>query len=379
MTIKERSPVLANWLLVGKVGDAGPLQRLPVSPLPFQVGRKPGIALCLPFPQVSKVHAEIYEHGGTLWVRDTGSTNGTYVNGDRVSGEARLSDGDMIQFASQVFRVQFEHQTSMPATIGTAHCDRAMLLLQLDRLLAEREVVPHFQPIVSLVDSSLLGYEILGRSQLFGLQTPEAIFGIAAMFDLEQEVSQLFRSAGVGLGSRLPGMPNLFLNTHPSELLGMEELLASIRGLRDLYPHVQITLEIHESAVTSPAVVADLRARLLELRVGIAYDDFGAGQSRLLELVEVPPDFIKFDMKLIQGIDRAPASRQNLLRSLVGVVRSLGIIPLAEGVESSAEADVCRELGFAFGQGFYFGRPEQLRHFVGASPLVPEEAEGKQA
>ena len=130
----------------------------------------------------------------------------------------------MLQFASQVFRLQFECPATVEATIGTAHCDRALLLLQLDRLLTDREVVPHFQPIVSLVDGSLFGFEVLGRSQLFGLQTPKAIFDIAAMFDLEQAVSELFRSAGAGLGARLPGMPNLFLNTHPTEL-GTPELV----------------------------------------------------------------------------------------------------------------------------------------------------------
>ncbi len=374
MLTKERTPALASWVLVGKVGDAGPLQRLPVTPLPFQVGRKPGISLCLPIPQVSKLHAEIYEHSGALWLRDNNSTNGTYVNGNRVVGESRLNDGDMIQFASQVFRLQFEHQALTEATIGTTHCDRALLLLQLDRLLVGREVVPHFQPIVSLADGALFGFEILGRSQLFGLQTPKAIFDIAAMFDLEQAVSELFRSAGAGQGSRLPGMPNLFLNTHPTEL-GTPELVESISSLRDLYPQVPFTLEIHEAAVTSPAAIAELRARLLELQVGIAYDDFGAGQSRLLELVEVPPDYIKFDMAFVHGIDQAPASRQTLLESLVNLVRSLGIAPVAEGIESPAEARVCRELGFQFGQGFHFGHPEQICHFLDPSEAAQDDPE----
>ena len=330
--------MLAKWMLLGKLGDAGTLQKWPVEPLPFQVGRKPGISLCLPIPQVSKFHAEISNTAARLWLRDNGSTNGTYVNGNRVAGESRLSDGDMIQFASQVFRLQFEHQASIEATIGTAHCDRAMLLLQLDRLLVDREVVPHFQPIVSLADDASVRIRSLGPQPAIRLaESPKAIFDIAAMFDLEQAVSELFRSAGAGLGARLPGMPNLFLNTHPREL-GTPELVESIRGLRDLYPNVPFTLEIHEAAVTSPATIAELRSRLVEMQVGIAYDDFGAGQSRLLELVEVPPDFIKFDMAFIHGIDQAPASRQTLVESLVKVVRSLGIAPLAEGVESPAEA-----------------------------------------
>lgn len=346
------------------------MQRLPLTALPFQVGRRPGSSLCIPALHISKVHAELFDRGGQLWVRDMGSTNGTYVNGRRVDEETRLSDGDMVQFASEVFRVQLDSSGTVPGTIGAAHCDRAMLLLQLDRLLVDRDVVPHFQPIVSLCDNCLFGYEILGRSRLFGLEMPKTIFEVAALFDLERDVSALFRSAGLNLGAKLPGIPNLFVNTHPTEL-GTPELVASMRMLRELYPEVPLTLEIHEAAVTSPAAIAELRAQLRELNVSLAYDDFGAGQSRLLELVEVPPDFIKFDMGFIRNIDTAPPSRQSLLESLVRMVQGLGIAPLAEGVESAGEASVCRQMGFDFAQGYYFGRPAEFARIAGNTAADP--------
>ncbi len=272
----------------------------------------------------------------------------------------------MIQFASEVFRLQFDGHGTVTATVATTHCDRAMLLLQLDRLLIERQVDPHFQPIVSMCDDCLFGYEILGRSRLFGLEMPTKIFEVAAMFDLEPDVSELFRSVGLSLGSRLAGLPNLFVNTHPSEL-GTPQLLESMTRLRDLHPDVPLTLEIHEAAVTSPAEIGALRGKLRDLNVGLAYDDFGAGQSRLLELIEIPPDFIKFDMGFIRNIDTAPDSRRHLLQSLVNMVRSLGIASLAEGVETASEAAVCRELGFDFAQGFHFGRPQAAEHYDSAS------------
>lgn len=364
----------ATWYLVGKVGGTGALQRLPLSKLPFQIGRRPGTELCIPALHISKIHAELFERGGHLWVRDMGSTNGTYVNGRRIDAETRLADGDMVQFASEVFRVQLDASGPVPGTIGAAHCDRAMLLLQLDRLLVDRDVVPHFQPIVSLCDDCLFGYEVLGRSRLFGLETPKTIFEVAALFDLERDVSELFRSVGLNLGARLPGIPNLFVNTHPTEL-GTPELVPSMRMLRDLYPEVPLTLEIHEAAVTSPAAIGELRDQLRELNVSLAYDDFGAGQSRLLELVEVPPDFIKFDMGFIRNIDTASPSRQSLLESLVRMVQSLGIASLAEGVESAGEAAVCRQLGFDFAQGYHFGHPAEFSR-VAASAAADSTGKG---
>ena len=100
-----------------------------------------------------------------------------------------------------------------------------------------------------------------------------------------------------------------------------------------------------------------LRELLNALDIGLAYDDFGAGQARLNELAEAPPDVIKFDMKLIRGIDQGPDRRRELLRSLVGMVRNFGVAALAEGVETEAEHEACRELGFSHGQGYLYGRP----------------------
>ena len=57
--------------------------------------------------------------------------------------------------------------------------------------------------------------------------------------------------------------------------------------------------------------------------MGLAYDDFGAGQARLFELAEVPPHYLKFDRRFVNGIDDAPASRQRLVASLVAAAREL--------------------------------------------------------
>lgn len=109
--------------------------------------------------------------------------------------------------------------------------------------------------------------------------------------------------------------------------------------------------------MTNPWVIRELRATLRDLDMRLAYDDFGAGQARLLELMEVPPDYLKFDMSLTRGIAIAPFARQHILASLVRNTRDLGIVTLAEGIETEEEHEACRELGFELGQGFYYGRP----------------------
>ncbi len=113
--------------------------------------------------------------------------------------------------------------------------------------------------------------------------------------------------------------------------------MEALQGLRNVSPSQPITLEIHESAATEASKMRGLQSALADLGMKWAYDDFGAGQDRLVQLVEVRPDYIKFDMGLIRGIDQAAAARQTMLETLVKMVLDLGIVALAEGVETAGE------------------------------------------
>jgi EAL domain-containing protein (putative c-di-GMP-specific phosphodiesterase class I) len=153
----------------------------------------------------------------------------------------------------------------------------------------------------------------------------------------------------------------LFVNTHPAELEG-PGLIGALRAMRELSRCQPITLEIHEKAITEREVMKKLRSLLRELHIGLAFDDFGAGQTRLGELCDVQPDYLKFDMSLVHNLDSAPEKQQRMVGSLVTMVRDMGVIPLAEGIETERERRICVELGFELAQGFFFGRPVSLRH-----------------
>jgi len=71
----------------------------------------------------------------------------------------------------------------------------------------------------------------------------------------------------------------------------------------------------------------------------------------------VPAHFVKFDMGLIRGIDMASERKQKVVRDLVRLVTELGSVPLAEGVETEAEAEICRLMGFKLVQGYLTGKP----------------------
>lgn len=362
-TKKETTGFALNasaWFFAGQVDGSEPARHVPIHNTPFKIGRRSNLPLTLPCESVSKEHAEIVERAGKIFVRDLGSTNGTYINGERVETEWPINEGDIIQFATVVFRVGREVSETESGTIAEDTCDRALAMMQFDRLINESAVVPFFQPIVTMEENpQVVGFECLGRSRLFGLQTPAEMFTTASQLNLEAELSRVLRRRGLEIAAGFPKGMNLFVNTHPAEL-AEGGLIESLRQIRHSNPDGKITLEIHEGAITSPDMIRKLRAVLDELDMQLAFDDFGAGQARLVELGEVRPDYLKFDIKLIEGIERAAASRQQVVAALVQMVNDLGTIPLAEGVELPGTHRTLCQMGFRLGQGFHYGRPASI-------------------
>jgi EAL domain-containing protein (putative c-di-GMP-specific phosphodiesterase class I) len=354
----------------------GRIRRLSLHRLPFRVGRRPDLELVLPTTSVSKLHAEIYAAGGALCVRDMGSTNGTFVNGQRVR-DAPLREGDVLHFAKSEYRLARDErakptgpdstQALKPdSTISIEPGSLSHLFVpgtrELKELLRDGAVTILFQPIMRLPDGTVSAYEALGRGRHPRLpESPLELFKIAESLgpDVAAELSRLFRRKAVELVKDRQELPTLFLNTHPAEM-AVPGLIDSLESLRSLAPQLDLALEIHESLLTGPSAIAELRKLLSESNIGLAYDDFGAGQARLLELGEAPPHYLKFDRRFVNAIDKAPASRRRLLTSLTGMARDLLVKTVAEGVENADELKVCAQIGFTHAQGFYFGRPKPV-------------------
>lgn len=363
---------LASWYLETAV-EGGQLRRISIHALPFRVGRGRGLELVLPSDSVSKHHAEIYARGPALRLRDLGSTNGTFVNRNPIQDEA-LQEGDIVHFADFEFRLGRSEASAgspplpeaedRPTTVAMRHKDLPRRFAEgtreLRELLRTERVTMVFQPIVLVARGTVAAYEALGRGRHPQLpESPTELFQVAESIGAEAELSRLFRKKAVELAAQRTDLPTIFLNTHPVEL-ERPGLLESLEELRDVAPHLDLALEIHEKVLTMPAVIAELRALLLERNIALAYDDFGAGQARLLELAEAPPHYLKFDRRFVTGLDRAPAPKRRLLHSLLSLARDLLVKTVAEGIETPGEARACAEIGFTHAQGFHIGRPRPI-------------------
>lgn len=360
-----------GWYLESIAADGSHVAHA-IRRLPFRVGRDAANDLVVDARGLSRQHAVIdTDASGRLQVTDLGSTNGTFVNRERISAARVLAGDDVIHFGNAEFRLGIE---GGPDSVMTDDGDRTMISpvgrglsanfvrheREFMQLLAGRGLSAMVQPIVSAKDGQLFAYELLGRSTHPDLPaSPVHLFQLAAMLGREAELSGAFRKFGVEqVAPRLKGA-RLFVNTHPDETF-TDDLYTWLAQWRERPEAPNIVIEVHETAVVEVDAMRRLAARLKAIGVPFAYDDFGAGQARLRELAEVPPDFVKFDMGLLHGIDSAPEGRQRMVRELVRLVLDLGSVPLAEGIETEAEAALCREMGFQLVQGYLTGRPVAL-------------------
>jgi EAL domain-containing protein (putative c-di-GMP-specific phosphodiesterase class I) len=346
---EDSSPLI----LEGKTKD-GSLWIVAVDHSPFVIGRKEGSSLFLASDGVSRKHAEIVAADDGWLLRDCGSTNGTYVNGKRLVGVHLLRQGDYLSIAEVRFDVVELQEESESTQIIDPYAEN------LEQLLELKAVDSHFQPLVSFADGKLVGYEALGRISYLGLPNcPRQLFDIARRLDRQVELSELFRKMALEHAANTGITELVLFNTLPEEM-DIDILRPSLRAMRQAVPDLKLGMELHENTITDTGMMKELRTLLNELGILLIYDDFGAGQSRLLELLDSVPDILKFDISLIHNIQHRPETSQAIVEKLVKMAKDAGIRTVAEGIESKEEADVCRKLGFEIAQGFYFGRPAPL-------------------
>jgi EAL domain-containing protein (putative c-di-GMP-specific phosphodiesterase class I) len=236
---------------------------------------------------------------------------------------------------------------------GRSVDDGTSLDLGLTRALAS--IWMAYQPIVRASDGQVYGYEALLRSNEPSLPHPGAIFDAAEKLGRVSEVGRAVRRTVAGSFDVLKHP--VFVNIHPLDLadevlLGPDDPLAPRAS--------DVVLEITERA--SLEGIPDFRTRILNLRdlgYRIAVDDLGAGYAGLNTFAALEPDVVKLDMTLVRNADSEPVKRK-LIGSMAALCRDLGMLVVAEGIETKAERDTVVDLGCDFLQGYLLGRPGPL-------------------
>ena len=207
-----------------------------------------------------------------------------------------------------------------------------------------------FQPVVSLADGRLVGYEALARFPNLPDRPVNKLFAQAHGCGLGPELEAAALAAALEPLGRPPGT-HLALNLSPIALASEAMQGALPDDLTDL------VIELTEHQLF-PAE-AELAVRLGELRdrgALIAIDDIGAGYSGLQQLMRVGPDIVKLDRELTRAIHADPP-RMALVESFVRFARRVGATVCAEGIESLDDLSALANLDVEWGQGYALARP----------------------
>jgi diguanylate cyclase (GGDEF)-like protein/PAS domain S-box-containing protein len=247
---------------------------------------------------------------------------------------------------------------------------RLTIETQLHRALERSELGVEYQPQIDLRSSHVVAVEALLRwhSRTLGLVPPERIIPIAEETGMIVPLGEwVLREACRWMVAHRNGhTPLARLSVNVSHVqFRREDFVMSVRRvlMATGLSARQLELELTESAIMYDLEVSV--ARLSELRalgVTIALDDFGTGYSSLTRLRKLPIDVLKIDRSFVQDLESrgnlGPSSASSIVQPMIALAHSMGMLVVAEGVETAGQLGRLRELDCDRAQGFAIGRPQ---------------------
>lgn len=236
----------------------------------------------------------------------------------------------------------------------------------LRRALDNRTIALHYQPIVDLATSRIIGIEALARlpNDDSGWVSPAQFIPMAEsaglMFALGETVAEKALIDTLRMQELQPDL-NLSINVSAIQLQH-EDFVKSLFRLLDRsgFEPDRLTLEITETAVMTDTLAVIERLREIKCRgISIAIDDFGTGHSSLSVLRELPVDVLKIDRTFTSRMD-VDSDGLEIVRLITVMARALRLSVIAEGIETKAQLNALQKLGCHLGQGYLISHPVAL-------------------
>jgi predicted signal transduction protein with EAL and GGDEF domain len=270
----------------------------------------------------------------------------TAMYGARAGGDSRYQMCDLTMHAAAVSRLKLESDLRQAVSRG--------------------ELLIHYQPIVSLRNGCLVGFEALIRWQRpgFGLVPPLEFIPVAEETGLIVPIgSWVLREACSQMRvwqHLFPSEPALTIavNFSAKQFIqpNLVEQVKQVLGETHLDPE-SLKIEFTESVAMQDAerttrILGELKA----LGLGTSIDDFGTGYSSLSYLIRLPLDILKLDRSFVSRMDKNKESRQ-IVHTILSLADNLGMDVVAEGIETVEQADELKSLGCQYAQGYFFSKP----------------------
>lgn len=297
-------------------------------------------------------------------VHVTASIGVSYTDSPGTSAAALLRDAD-----AAMYRAKRTGKNRLAFFDGSMRVEaerRFHLLNQLHRAHEQAEFTVVYQPIVTLLDGSLYGWEALLRwrqpngdlvspAEFIELLEEHALIVPVGDFVLAESMRWLadkHLTAGPGR------LPSVSVNVSAVQLTrpGIVQRISDAITLSGVSPE-HVHLELTESqAITDDPEVAKRLLALKDFGVSLSMDDYGTGYSTLSQLRRLPFDTLKIDRSFVSGLGQSAADGQ-LCQAIVAMGDALGLGVVGEGIESVEQAMILQGFGCALGQGYLFGRP----------------------
>jgi diguanylate cyclase (GGDEF)-like protein/PAS domain S-box-containing protein len=266
------------------------------------------------------------------------------------------------------------------ASDGGESVDRLAFMTRLRRAVDQEQWILHWQPVVDLHEGRIHGVEALirWREPNGGIVPPGEFIPVAEELGLIEAIGDwvIDELARQHEAWRLDGFDFLVgFNLSPRQLWS-PQLATKLIGklLEASVPPHDVVVEITESTAMADAdrtqhVLHELHSAGLRL----AIDDFGTGYSSLARLKHLPVDILKLDRSFVRDVHRDSDSGR-MVEAMVQLARGLGMVPLAEGIETAEELAFLKGAGCERGQGFLFSRPvpaDAIAELVARGSLLP--------
>lgn len=236
---------------------------------------------------------------------------------------------------------------------------------QLFRIIEDKKIRPVYQPIVSLRDGEVLGYEALSR-----IDMDSCNFNVEEMFEYAEKYKCLWileyicRKKAIKEAKEDIGNRKLFLNVDPNIFKDerfKEGMTKSYLKRYGILPD-NIVFEISERTdIKEVEAFQKTVSHYERQKYEIAIDDFGKGYAGFNRIFFLQPQYVKIDISLIKNIDK-DSVKASMVEGFVKFCRDDGIMLIAEGVETKEELEKLVRLRVDYAQGYYLGKPKGKLH-----------------
>ena len=240
---------------------------------------------------------------------------------------------------------------------------RLAMSTRLRKAVEQKQWMLHYQPLIELDSGRMFGVEALIRwpEPNGGLMPPGEFIPLAEEMGLIETigdwvVEEICRQDGMWRAEGL--LLEVGFNLSPRQLWQSDlvEKLVSPIVIAGVDPS-RVTVEITEStAMTDPDRTVELLGEMHDRGLKLAIDDFGTGYSSLARLKHMPVDILKIDRSFVRDVD-LDRDAANMVTAMISLANNLGMVPLAEGIETEGEWRFLAEHGCSLGQGYHFSRP----------------------